>query len=385
MKRISILGSTGSIGIQTLQIVAAFPEKFSVVGLAAGQNIDLLKQQVLAFKPQAVSVREPLHFEEMTKFVQAHHLKTEVHTGAAGLVHIATLPQNQLLVVAIVGTASLLPTYKAIEKKIPIGLACKEILVSAGQLIMDLARKNNVPILPIDSEHAALKQCLSGIHEDPKQIYKLILTASGGPFRTFSVEQLQTVTKAQALNHPKWSMGPKITIDSSTLMNKGLEVIEAHHLFNIPYDSIDVVIHPQSIVHSAVEFVDGTVLAQMGMPDMRFPIQYVLTYPDKWSNPWPKMDLKTLGRLDFSSPNREVFPLLDFAYFCGKKGGTWSAVMNAANEAAVQLFLTDKLPYADIVKTVITVTQSFPHTAHPGLDDIVHIDREVKEKLLKKA
>jgi 1-deoxy-D-xylulose-5-phosphate reductoisomerase len=383
MKKISILGSTGSIGIQTLQIVAAFPEKFTVIGLAAGQNIDLFKQQVLAFKPKLISVRDPLHQLEMTAFIKEHHLKIEVMSGQEGLVAVATLEGTQLAVIAVVGTASLLPTVKAIEKGIPIGLACKEILVSAGDLIMSAARKHQVPILPIDSEHAALKQCLAGIHENPKYIYKLILTASGGPFKDFPQEKLNAITKEQALKHPKWVMGPKVTIDSSTLMNKGLEVIEAHHLFNVPYETIDVAIHPQSIVHSAVEFTDGTLLAQMGMPDMRFPIQYVLTYPEKCSNPWPKMDLKMLGRLDFSPPDHNRFPLLNFAFLCGKHKGTWPVVMNAANEAAVHLFLHDKLAYADIAKTVMKTTEAFSHQTHPTLDDIIRIDKTVKNKLIK--
>ena len=282
-------------------------------------------------------------------------------------------------------TCSLVPTFEAIKQKIPIGLACKEVLVSAGNIIMPLAKQLNVPILPIDSEHAALKQCLAGIQEDPAQIEKLILTASGGPFRGWTAEQLKTVTLEQALKHPKWTMGSKITIDSATLMNKGLEVIEAHHLFGVPFNQIEVVVHPQSIIHSLVEFKDGTMLSQMGLPDMRFPIQYVMTYPEKWGNSWPKTDLTTLGALEFFKPDIEAFPLLKLAFEMGESGGTYPAVMNAANEAAVGLFLSKKIQFWDIATVIQKEIESFSHFAMPSLEDIVQADKMIKEKILYDA
>ncbi len=380
-KVISILGSTGSIGKQTLQIISAFPERFSIYGLTAGRNIDLLEQQILAFAPKIVSVKEPHDQQRVMNFVAQHRLHTEVQTGEFGLIKVATSPENQLLVVAVVGTAAIMPTYQAILAGIPIGLACKEVLVSAGHHIMSAARHKGVPILPIDSEHAALKQCLAGVHENPKMVEKLILTASGGPFLNRDVTTFPNITPADALKHPRWVMGPKITVDSATLMNKGLEVIEAHHLFGIGYDHIEVLIHPQSIVHSAVEFVDGTLLAQMGLPDMRFPIQYVLTYPEKIHNPWPKTNLAALGPLEFQVPDLNKFELLAFALHCGRRGGSWPAVMNAANEAAVSLFLNETLSFTELIHTVINTTQDFAHLSAPTLQDIIHIDASVKEKI----
>ena len=385
MRKLSILGSTGSIGTQALDIVRAFPEKFSILGLAAGKNVTLLEQQILEFKPEAVSVFSEKEARVIEAFVKKHGLTSTVLVGEQGLVHLATLPGTQLLIVAIVGTAYLVPTYEAIKCGIPIGLACKEVLVSAGSLIMPLARQFQVPILPIDSEHAALKQCLAGIHEDPAQIGKLILTASGGPFRGWTAEQLKAVTLEQALKHPKWIMGSKITIDSATLMNKGLEVIEAHHLFNVPFNQIDVVVHPQSIIHSLVEFKDGTMLSQMGLPDMRFPIQYVMTYPEKWGNPWPKTDLTALGSLEFFKPDTEAFPLLKLAFEMGEAGGTYPGVMNAANEAAVTLFLNKKIQYWDIATVIQKAIESFSHFAMPSLEDIVQADKMIKEKILYDA
>lgn len=381
MKNIAILGSTGSIGTQALEVVKAFPEQFSVRALSAGRNMALFQEQLLVFQPAYASVFSENAAVNLRRWVQAQGLNIEVGVGEEGLIGVATYPGIELLIVAIVGTASLVPTYRAILQGIPIGLACKEVLVSAGDILMPLAKAYGVPILPIDSEHAALKQCLAGI-ENFSQVEKLILTASGGPFRGWTRDQLQIVTLQQALKHPKWSMGAKITIDSATLMNKGLEVIEAHHLFGMPFDRIEVTVHPQSIIHSLVEFKDGTLLSQMGLPDMRFPIQYVMTYPEKWSNQWPKTKLSQLTALEFFEPDLVTFPLLKLAFEMGKKGGTYPAVMNAANEAAVHLFLNQKIGFLDIEKIIINALESFSHQATPALQDIVALDTQVKERIL---
>jgi 1-deoxy-D-xylulose-5-phosphate reductoisomerase len=378
MKKISILGSTGSIGTQSLDVIRAFPDDFQIVGLSAGKNIRLLCEQIVEFKPKAICIGDDTQLELVKECINNNQLDTEIYTGKDGLEQIAIYGGIDLLLVAIVGTASLLPTYCAINKGITIGLACKEVLVAAGSLIMNLAKEKNVSILPVDSEHAALKQCLSGINEDVKQIDKLILTASGGPFWNFPKEQFGQITLEDALKHPNWVMGAKITIDSATLMNKGLEVIEAHHLFDVDMSNIDVVIHPQSIIHSAVEFVDGTMLAQMSMPDMRFPIQYVLKYPEKCANSWPKVDLAQLAFLQFEKPDFDKFPLLKMAYDAGTKGGTWPVVLNAANERAVRLFLEKKIGFLDIQKVVKDSLNSFDHYQQPSLADIVSIDFSVK-------
>ncbi|MSR89309.1 MAG: 1-deoxy-D-xylulose-5-phosphate reductoisomerase, partial [Candidatus Margulisbacteria bacterium] len=305
IKSVSILGSTGSIGCQSLEVIRAFPERFRVIGLSAGSNIVLLQEQTLIFRPQIICLLTQVDADIMRDFCSANSLLTQVVCGDSGLLELSVFGDPDLLVVAIVGTAALLPTVHAIRQGISIGLACKEILVAAGVYVMALAREKGVSILPIDSEHAAIKQCLAGIVEDEKQVSKLVLTASGGPFWNRSLETFSAITREEALQHPNWTMGSKITIDSATMMNKGLEVIEAHHLFGIDYDRLDVIIHPTSIVHSFVEFSDGTFLAQMGLPDMRFPIQYVLTYPEKLPNPWPKMRFSELKSLTFHAPDFE--------------------------------------------------------------------------------
>ena len=279
------------------------------------------------------------------------------------------------------GTTSLKPTVEAIKHGTHIGLACKEVFVAAGDIVTKHAKKHNVTILPIDSEHAALKQCLAGVNEDMSTVSKLILTASGGPFWNRDPKSFASITLDEALKHPNWSMGQKITIDSATLMNKGLEVIEAHHFFSLPYNQIDVIIHPKSIIHALVEFSDGTMLSQMGLPDMRFPIQYALTYPEKLANPWPKTNLASLGAIEFFEPNLKTFPLLQLAYDTGQLGGTYPAVLNAANEAVVAAFLNKKLAFVDIPKAVQTVVESTTHISHPTLDDIIALDTEIKEKI----
>ncbi len=374
--RIGILGSTGSIGRQTFEVVDALSDHFKVVAIAAHSNIDILTQQIQRYTPEWIAVTSP---------TAASHLETTLHrpimAGAQSLCAIVDEADVDVWVVAVVGTASLQATMNIIKKRIPIALACKEVLVSAGKLIMAAARENHVPIIPIDSEHAALKQCLAGINEKLSYISRLILTASGGPFRTRPHDTFASITPQDALRHPKWTMGAKITIDSSTLMNKGLEVIEAHHLFAVPYDQISVIVHPQSIIHSMVEFSDGTVLSQLGPPDMRYPIQYALTYPEKWQNPWPKTNFTDISGLEFFEPDTQKFPMLAFAFECGKAEGTAAAVMNAANEAAVGLFLSNQISYPDIFSIVSTTVTSFSHFEPTSLDQIVALDTDVKHQI----
>lgn len=381
MKTISILGSTGSIGTQSLDIIKTFPEKFKLKAISGGKNVDLIKQQIQTFSPEYACVVSKENAQTLELFVKKNKIKTQILFGKEGLTFIAKQKQD-LIVIAIVGTAALEPAYTAIQAGTTIGLACKEILVAAGSVIMPLAKKNNVDILPIDSEHAALKQCLAGINEDPTQYSKLILTASGGPFWNKPIEEFESITLEKALKHPNWSMGQKITIDSATMMNKGLEVIEAHHLFQTPYDKIEVIVHPQSIIHSMVEFTDGTVLSQMGLPDMHFPIQYALTFPEKIENNWPKMNLIQIKELSFFEPNYKKFPLLKCAFECGKKGGTYPIVMNAANEAAVQLFLEKKISFNDIYKTVNQAIETYNHVYELSIEEIIQIDLDTKKEVL---
>ena len=377
-QRIGILGSTGSIGRQTLEVVDAFPHRFEVVAIAAHSNTDIVAGQITKYHPKWVAMTDL----PAAATLRSMDLGVPILSGNSALQQIVAEAEVDVWVVAVVGTASLQATMAIVQKKIPIALACKEVLVSAGRLIMDAARENAVAIIPIDSEHAALKQCLAGIQEDPAQVSRLILTASGGPFRTRPADTFATITPTDALRHPKWTMGAKISIDSSTLMNKGLEVIEAHYLFNIPFEQISVIIHPQSIIHSMVEFSDGTILSQLGPPDMRYPIQYALTYPQKWGNPWPKTDLPSISGLEFFEPELDKFPMLQLAYDCGKQGGTAPAVMNAANEAAVGLFLENRISYPDIFKIVSHTVTSFSHFEPSSLDQIVALDTDVKHQIL---
>jgi len=377
-KKIAILGSTGSIGTQTLEVVSLFQDRFDVVALTCRHNTDLLIQQIKTFHPKFICVETG---NDTLKAICAE-TGTTILTGMDGLVHIAELKTLDLLIVAIVGTSALRPTYRAIQNGIPnLGLACKEVLVSAGDLMMAEAEKNNVNILPIDSEHAALKQCMASVQEDIQQVQKMILTASGGPFWDVEFNTYETITPAQALRHPNWTMGNKITIDSATMMNKGLEVMEAHHLFQIAYEKIEVLIHPQSIVHALVEFSDGNILSHMGLPDMRFPIQYVLNYPNKLAAPWPKTNLAKLPPLTFHDPDFQKFPLLKLAFEVGEKGGTAPAVLNAANEAAVHLFLKNKIGFLDIHRLVYQTVEQTPHHNSPTIDDILTLDQEIKDRV----
>jgi 1-deoxy-D-xylulose-5-phosphate reductoisomerase len=336
MKKIVVLGSTGSIGRQTLEIIRCYPERFKLLGLGAGRNWRLLAEQIKEFRPSAAALAEERELLELKDSLDPSQCP-DLAWGRKGMEDLAGLPEADLVVVAITGAAGIYPTLAAINAGKDVALANKETLVAAGQLVMSLARQKNILILPVDSEHSAVWQCLNG--RKPDLIEKIILTASGGPFRQLTKEQLESVTVDMALHHPNWVMGSKITIDSATLMNKGLEVIEAKWLFGVNYSHIEVIVHPQSIIHSAVEFRDGSVIAQMGVPDMRLPIQYALTYPNRLSGPVPRLKWADLKGLTFEEPDLVKLPALGLAYEAGKAGGTMPAVLNAANEVAVELFL----------------------------------------------
>ncbi len=374
-KRISILGSTGSIGRQTLEVIKDYPQKFQVLALSGHKNVSLLAQQVKTFQPELAVLTDPEAARQLSRLLAGE--KTRVLAGEEGLLAAATYPGTDLLVTAVVGFAGLKPTLAAIEAGIDIALANKETLVAAGRIVMERARERQVNIIPVDSEHSAIFQCLQG--NEPGHLQKIILTASGGPFRNYSKAELAGVTPEQALKHPNWSMGAKITIDSATMMNKGLEVLEAHWLFSLPLASIEVLVHPQSIVHSLIEFKDGSLLAQLGPPDMRFPILYALTYPERWSNNLPKLDL--VGReLVFAAPDLERFPCLAYAYEAGEKGGTMPAVVNAANEMAVAAFLQGRIGYLDIPRVIRQVMDRHRLRENPDLAAIFSADTWAREE-----
>ncbi|MDA8233805.1 MAG: 1-deoxy-D-xylulose-5-phosphate reductoisomerase [Clostridia bacterium] len=374
-KKISILGSTGSIGRQTLEVVEQFPHQLEVVGLAAGNNLDLLIQQVKRFRPLAISVMEESLLPQLREAlaVEVPGYRTEIYCGLDGLVQIATMAEIEMVVTAVSGAVGLIPTIKAIEAGKNIALANKETLVVAGSLVSQLARKKQISIYPVDSEHSAIFQALEGNRRE--EVRKLILTASGGPFRGKSWAQLQEVTLEMALRHPRWEMGQKITIDSATLMNKGLEVIEAHWLFDIPFEQIEVIIHPQSIIHSMVEYRDGSIIAQMGITDMRIPIQYALSYPQRWPNNIPSLDFAVWRELTFDRPDLEAFPCLAYAFAAGRTGGTMPAVMNGANEAAVGLFLKGAISFTGITRLVEQVMNTHQVVHNPSLEEILSADK----------
>lgn len=387
MKTISILGSTGSIGTQVLDIVSRLPERLKVVGLAAHRNVELLAEQVLQYHPSVVSIgteedarRLRTELEHRTSNVQQRTSNVEIVWGHEGLTRVATVAEAQTVVVSVAGAIGLAPTIEAIKAGKEIALASKEVLVAAGSLVTRLADEHGVRLLPIDSEHSALLQCLNG--EDPKTIRRLILTASGGAFRDCPVESLRTATIEQALAHPNWTMGRKITIDSATLMNKCLEIIEAHWLFGVEPQEIEVVIHPQSIVHSMVEFDDGSTIAQLGVPDMRLPIQYALLYPERPETGLPRLDITQCGRLDFREPDLERYPALSLAYEALGRGGTMPAVMNAANEVAVGLFLDGRIDFLDICGITKKVMENHSPVTDPNLDQILEADAWARRKTL---
>jgi 1-deoxy-D-xylulose-5-phosphate reductoisomerase len=361
MKIVSLLGSTGSIGTQTLEVIAANPDKFKINAITAHSNDVLLQEQIEFFKPEIAVLTDK---EAANRLIRRYRGQVAILTGEDGLIEAAAHPNSTIVLSAIVGFAGLRPAIAALEARKDLALANKETLVAAGSLITQLAAKNNCRILPVDSEHSAILQCLNG--ETSKNIKRLILTASGGPFRGLSAELLKSVTVEQCLQHPNWKMGKKITVDSATLVNKGLEVIEARWLFNVDYDHIDVLVHPQSIVHSMVEFVDGAVIAQLGVPDMRIPIQYAFTYPDRLPAPIPSVDFLKAGSLTFLQPDHDAFPGLALAYKAGRIGGTLPCVYNAANEAAVHGFLNRKIHFLDIVRVIETTLNN--HTMNPSPD-----------------
>jgi 1-deoxy-D-xylulose-5-phosphate reductoisomerase len=382
MKQIAILGSTGSIGTQTLDVVRQHPDEFSVFAISAHRNVDFLIAQALEFNPAVVCIADDKYYTPLCEALA--DLPIKVLAGEKALAEMVTMPEIDVVVAAMVGYAGLYPTIEAIRAGKTIALANKETLVVAGDIICRLAKTYHVPILPVDSEHSAIFQSLVG--EDIQSVEKLLLTASGGPFRTFTLEQMQDVTSAQALKHPNWEMGAKITIDSASMMNKGFEVIEARWLFDIPVDKIQVLVHPQSVVHSAVQFVDGSVKAQLGTPDMRMPIQYALTYPARWYSDVPRLDLFAIQSLTFEQPDMQRFPNLQLAYDASRQGGNMPCVLNAANEVVNLAFRKGEcgfLQMSDIIGQTMNKVSFIPE---PTYDDYVQTDtiaRRIAYELLK--
>ncbi len=370
MKALTILGSTGSIGRNTLRVVEAHPSRLRVVALAAGSNVEMLARQIERHRPAVVSVASAAARDALGRLIDLRGLRVGV--GEAGMSEAATHEDAQLVVAAAVGALGLVPTYRALQAGKDVALANKETLVMAGELMVAEAERRGARILPIDSEHCALHQCLDG--RRPEEVRRLVLTASGGPFRNRPRGSFAAITPAEALQHPTWSMGRKITIDSATLMNKGLEVIEARWLFGAPPERVDVLIHPQSIVHSLVEFVDGSLLAQLAVTDMRVPIQYALGYPERWDSPLPRLDLGRSLSLEFEPPDRERFPCLGLAYRAIGAGGACPAVLNAANEEAVQAFLDERIPFAAIPDCVAEVLGGFERGSAASLEDVLAAD-----------
>jgi 1-deoxy-D-xylulose-5-phosphate reductoisomerase len=371
MKRIALLGSTGSIGVSCLEVVADFPEHFEIVALTGANNLQLLAAQIRRFRPQIAAVLSEA--DALTLRALVKETSTEILFGIEGLIACAAHPAAQMTLSAIVGAAGLVPTLAAIEAGKDVALANKETLVTAGALVMAAVARKGVRLYPVDSEHSALFQSLEG-HRS-RDVRRLILTASGGPFRTWSLAQMQSVTPADALAHPNWSMGRKISIDSATMMNKGLEVIEAHWLFAVPVDRINVQIHPQSIVHSMVEYCDGAVIAQLGVPDMKTPIAYALSYPERIPLKLPPLDLCSIGSLTFEEPDLQRFPCLKLAYAAIAAGGIAPAVLNAANEVAVEAFLAGKIPFLAIPILIEQVLDRHVPQTPVHLDDLLHADR----------
>ncbi len=379
MKQIAILGSTGSIGCNTLRVVEAFKDEFSVAALGAGSNIELLAEQVEQFRPRLVSVGNESHADTLQQELKKRNVTAQpkIAFGVEGLCEVATVDGAEIVIGAVVGALGLLPTYRALEMGRRVALANKETLVIAGELMTRVAEKSGAELLPVDSEHNALHQCLRG--ERRHELKRLILTASGGPFRNASQEEIERATPAQALKHPTWRMGAKITIDSATLMNKGLEVIEARWLFNCSADEIDIVVHPQSVVHSMIEMVDGSIIAQLGVTDMRHAIQYALTYPDRRLSQLPSLDLATMSKLEFFAPDTNRFPCVELAYHALRTGGTMPAILNAANEVAVAAFLDEKIKFGDMARLIQAACDA--HSVQPAssLDTVLTADRWARD------
>ncbi|XHX76115.1 MAG: 1-deoxy-D-xylulose-5-phosphate reductoisomerase [Stenomitos frigidus ULC029] len=382
MKAISLLGSTGSIGTQTLDIVAQHPDQFRIVGLAAGRNVALLAQQIRQFRPAIVALCDSDRLPDLKAAIADVDPQPTLLAGEAGVIEVARWSTADVVVTGIVGCAGLLPTIAAIEAGKDIALANKETLIAGAPVVLPLVQKHGVKLLPADSEHSAIFQCLQGVPEGG--LRRILLTASGGAFRDLPVEQLANVTVADALKHPNWSMGRKITIDSATLMNKGLEVIEAHYLFSVAYDQIAIVIHPQSIIHSLIELQDTSVLAQLGWADMRLPLLYALSYPERIATNWEPLDLVKAGTLTFREPDHQKYPCMQLAYAAGRAGGCMPAVLNAANEQAVALFLDEKIQFLDIPRLIERVCDRYQtlNRPDPSLDEIVAADRWARQAIL---
>lgn len=383
MKSISVLGSTGSIGCNTLKVVEHLQNEFRVVALGAGKNVEKLAEQVERFQPEMVSVEDERCAEDLLRRISNLKIKIpKIEIGETGLIAVATHERAETIVSATVGAIGFVPTLRAIEAGKRIALANKETLVMAGELMIEAARKNNAEILPVDSEHNAIHQCLRG--EQKREVKRLILTASGGPFRQKSKEEINRATVKEALNHPTWQMGDKITIDSATLMNKGLEVIEASRLFDFGADEIGVVVHPQSVVHSMIELIDGSIIAQMGVTDMKHAIQYALTFPNRQTNCLPPPDFSKFSQLTFEEPDFDKFPCLSLAYKALKIGGTMTAALNAANEIAVQAFLDDKICLSDIPKIVESVMNNHQSKPAANLEIILETDAWARKEAIIK-
>ena len=378
---LSILGSTGSIGTQTLDIVRLFPDRFHVHALTAYGNADLLVEQARAVRPDSVVIGDEACYADVRDALTGTGV--QVLTGTEGLCEAATLPGVDIVVAAVVGAAGLRPVLAAVEQGTTVAIANKEVLVVAGALVTERAKESGAALLPVDSEHSAIFQCLVG--EPERSVERLILTASGGPFRTRPAGTFEAITRDEALAHPNWSMGPKITVDSATLMNKGLEVIEARWLFGLGADRIDVLVHPQSIVHSLVEFCDGSAKAQLGVPDMKVPIQYALTYPDRWPSPHERVDWMALRQLDFESPDTDRFPCLRLAYEALRAGGATPAVLNAANEAAVAHFLDDAIRFVDIPRLVEHALADLAGQAATSLEALEAVDAAARRAVQEHA
>jgi 1-deoxy-D-xylulose-5-phosphate reductoisomerase len=382
VKKITLLGSTGSIGTQTLDIVTQYPDRFSIVGLAAGNNVEMLAAQIRQFRPSIAAICSEDKLSALKEALADLQPQPILLAGEAGVIEVARYGDAETVVTGIVGCAGLLPTIAAIEAGKDIALANKETLIAGAPVVLPLVKKHGVKLLPADSEHSAIFQCLQGVPKDG--LRRILLTASGGAFRDWDVEKLAEVTVADALKHPNWSMGRKITVDSATLMNKGLEVIEAHFLFDMDYKDIDIVIHPQSIIHSLIELQDTSVLAQLGWPDMRLPLLYALSWPDRIYTNWEKLDLVKAGNLTFREPDHQKYPCMKLAYAAGKAGGSMPAVLNAANEQSVALFLDEKISFLDIPRCIESVCDRFldNNSANPSLEDILAADKWARQAVL---
>lgn len=381
MKAITLLGSTGSIGTQTLDIVSEHPDKFRIVGLAAGRNVELFAAQIRQFRPQIAAISAADKLPELQEAIKDLDPQPILLAGEEGVIEVARYGDSQSVVTGIVGCAGLLPTIAAIEAGKDIALANKETLIAGGPVVLPLVEKHGVKLLPADSEHSAIFQCLQGVPKDG--LKKILLTASGGAFRDWPVEKLPTVKVADALKHPNWSMGKKITVDSATLMNKGLEVIEAHYLFGMDYNDIEIVIHPQSIIHSLIELQDTSVLAQLGWPDMRLPLLYAMSWPERIYTNWERLNLVKCGNLTFREPDHQKYPCMNLAYAAGRAGGSMTAVLNAANEQAVALFLEEKIGYLDIARCIEFVCDRHQNDnkQNPSLDDILAADQWARKEV----